>query len=396
VGDAFEAIVGAARVERPAHERIAGARVAAVVRPATAEQVAGCLRAAAETRTAVVARGGGTKQHLGNALDADECAVLALDEIASCCELEPDEGIATLDAGVRLADFAARAAALGKTTHLPSLHAGATLGGTLAVDPVGPDWTLDRRARNEVLGIEVALANGELATAGGRVVKNVTGFDLARLYCGSFGTLGVITRATVRLRAAPERRLLVRGEFGTLENALASFWRAAAAAEPTAAAIVAGSAGAELLALFEGPAAAVALQAARMPADPAPDARWVELCAGLALPPSLGRARVRLAARPSDVADLCRLLDAAGARERLVLPLAGAVFAELPDDALPACAGALAGRDAIFFAERAPGAGPLAADVFGATPDALALMRALKARFDPQRVLAPGRFAGGL
>ena len=396
MGDPFEAIVGAAHVEPVVGVRLAGARIAAVVRPGSAEEVAACLRAANETRSAVVARGGGSKLHFGNPLDAEECTVLSLERLASHLEVEPEEGIATLDAGVRIADFGARAAAAGKTTLLPALHANATLGGTLAADPVGPDWTLDRRARNEVLGIEVALANGELAHAGGRVVKNVTGFDLARLYCGSLGTLGVITRATLRLRARPECERLQIAELGSLDAALASFARAALAVEPAAAAIAVGADGVELLTYLAGVEAAVSLQAARLPGDPASLERWTALRAAVAAPPRDRRARVRLAGRPTDLGQLARALDgAAGATtEKLALPLAGALLADVPESALPALAAAAAELGAVFAAERAPGADAPTVDVFGAPPDALPLMRALKARFDPQRVLAPGRFAG--
>jgi len=398
VGDPFEAIVGAAHVAHGESGRVAGARIAAVVQPGSAAEVAACLRAASETRTALVPRGGGTKLHFGNPLDTEECVLLSLERLSTHLELEPEEGIATLDAGVRLADFAARAAAAGKTTLLPALHAGATLGGTLAADPVGPDWTLDRRARNEVLGIEVALANGELARAGGRVVKNVTGFDLARLYCGSFGTLGVITRATVRLRARPEREQLQTAELGSLDAALAAFARAALAVEPVAAAIVVGPDGTELVSYLAGVEAAVSLQAARVPGDPAPLERWSALRASVAAPPRDGHARVRLGARPTDLGALARALDgiASRATAKLALPLAGLLIADVPEAVLPALAAAAAERGAAFSAERAPGADAPTVDVFGAPPDALPLMRALKARFDPQRVLSPGRFAGGI
>ena len=398
MGDPFEAIVGAAHVAHPERERVAGARVAAVVRPGSAEEIAACLRAASETRTPIVARGGGTKLHFGNARDAAECTLLALDRVCARCELEPDEGIATLDAGVRIADFAARAAAAGKATLLPALHAEATLGGTLAVEPVGPDWTLDRRARNEILGIEVALANGELANAGGRVVKNVTGFDLPRLYCGSFGTLGVITRATVRLRARPECERLQCAELGSLDAALAAFARASLAVEPAAAAIVASGDGVELLTYLAGVEAAVSLQAARLPGDPAPLERWSALRAAVAAPPPPGRARVRLAARPTDLGELARALEgAAGAAgAKLALPLAGVLVADVPEAALPPLAAVAAQLGAAFSAERAPGSESTSVDAFGAPPESLALMRALKARFDPQRVLSPGRFVGGL
>lgn len=121
----------------------------------------------------------------------------------------------------------------------------------------------------------------------------------------------------------------------------------------------------------------------------------MRLRAELARPPAPGRARVRLAARPSDVTELCRTLaGVAGDGPRVVLPLCGAVFADVDDATLAALAAAAEQAGAAFFAERAPGAVPAAQDVFGAPPDALPLMRAIKSRFDPRRVLAPGRFAG--
>jgi glycolate oxidase FAD binding subunit len=170
VGAAFEAIVGAAHVERPAGARLAGARVEAIVRPADALELAACLRAAAEARLPVVACGHGTRQHLGNPLDSEECARLELGRIAGHLDVNPEEGVASADAGVRIGELRARLDACGKTSLLTDLPADGSVGGALAADPFGADWTLDRRLGNELLGVEAALANGELAVAGGRVV----------------------------------------------------------------------------------------------------------------------------------------------------------------------------------------------------------------------------------
>jgi len=398
VSDAFEAIVGVAHVERPARLRLAGARVDAIVRPANARELAACLRAASEAKLAVVACGGGTRQHFGNPLDTEVCVRVELARIAAHVDVDPDEGIATLDAGVRIGELDARLEACGKTSLLASLPAEGTIGGALAADPFGPDWTLDRRLPNELLGIEVALANGELAAAGGRVVKNVTGFDLVRLYCGSLGTLGVITRATFRLRARPECERIVRARFPSLEAGLRAFAGADVSAEPAAAALRPDGTGAELYYRLIGDAKAVERQAAQLSGESVPLEAWARVRAGLATPPAVGLARVRLCARRSDVAGLCRAaLDVAGAGAlREVLPLAGSVVVEIEDARLPLLSAAAERVDAVFFAERAPGAGPAPCDVYGAPPDSLALMRALKARFDPQRVLSPGRFVGGI
>ncbi len=398
MGDVFEAVVGAAHVERPVSRRLAGARVSAIVRPADAREVAACLRAASAAGVAIVAVGSGSRQHLGNPLDATDCVELALARLVAHIDVDGDEGIATLDAGVRLGELSRGASACAKTSVLADLPADGTLGGALAADPFGPDWTLGRRLRNEVLGVEIALANGELVTAGGRVVKNVTGFDLVRLYCGSLGTLGVLTRATVRLRAIPETERLVRGSFASFADGIEAFARASISAEPDAAALLPDGAGVALLCRFAGDARATQLQASRVPGDEIPFEPWLRLRADLTTPPAPGRARVRLSARPSDVAELCRqAADASGAGAlQAVLPLAGSVVVNAEDAALPALQAVAERLDALFFAERAPGAAAAPCDVFGAAPDSLALMRGVKARFDPRRVLAPGRFVGGI
>src|SRR5215831_13778312 len=186
MGDPFEAIVGAEHVVRPENDALCGARVLAVVRPADAAEVAACLRAATESRVPIVAVGGGTKLGFGNDLDARDCVRLELGRLSRELALDPDEGVADVGAGVALERLAGEAAAVGKTTAFEALRTGATVGGAIAVDPVGLDFGPDARARDDLLGLEVALANGELAHAGGRVVKNVTGFDLVRLHCGAF------------------------------------------------------------------------------------------------------------------------------------------------------------------------------------------------------------------
>ena len=398
MGDAFEAIVGVAHVERPADVRLGGARVEAIVRPANAHELAACLRAAGEAKLAVVARGGGTRQHLGNPLDTETCIRLELERIAAHVDVDPDEGIATLDAGARVGELAARLEACGKTSLLSDLRADGTIGGALAADPFGPDWTLDRRLPNDVLGLEIALANGELTVAGGRVVKNVTGFDLVRLYCGSLGTLGVITRATFRLRAVPECERIVCARFPSIEAGVGAFASCAVSSEPAAAALRPDGGGAELLCRVVGDARDVEHRAAQLPGESAPSDAWPRARTALATPPGAGLARARLSARRSDVAALCAAAaDAVGADTLLgVYPLAGSIVVEVADALLPRVCEAAARVDALFVAERAPGAGPAPCDVYGAPPGSLALMRAVKARFDPQRVLAPGRFVGGI
>ncbi|MFI5314668.1 MAG: FAD-binding oxidoreductase [Myxococcota bacterium] len=398
MGNRFEAIVGAAHVAHPGGETLCGARVEAVVRPASAAEVAACLRAATESGTAIVPVGGGSKLGFGNPLEAPACIRLELGRLCERMELDADEGIAELDAGIALDSLARSASALGKVTAFDPLHRSATVGGAIAVDPVSPEASLDARLRNDLLGLEVALANGEVTRAGGRVVKNVTGFDLVRLYCGSFGSLGVVTRAIVRLRAAPERVAVTRERFASLDAALAAAARAALAGAGASAAVRPADGGAELVSRLAACAAEVESQLAHVSGEPCGSDLWSALRGELARPPAPGTARVRLGARPSDVAFLCHgLAAAAGAAAlRLVLPRAGIVFGMAEHGALSAIAERAERAGATFAIERAPGSGPVSCDAFGAPPPALAAMRGLKARFDPARVLSPGRFVAGI
>ena len=112
----------------------------------------------------------------------------------------------TARAGATLADIASATATEGQWLALDPFGApGGTLGATIATGSAGPLAHAFGTPRDTVLGLEVVTGNGEILRAGGRVVKNVAGFDLTRLFTGAWGTLAVITEATVRLRSRPER-----------------------------------------------------------------------------------------------------------------------------------------------------------------------------------------------
>ena len=230
------------------------------------------------------------------------------------------------------------------------------------------------------------------------MVKNVTGFDLVRLYCGSLGTLGVITEITLRLRSRPTLRCVLGRELPELEAALRSAGELVAAPiELAGAGLRACSGGGfELLWILDGTEAAVAEYASRAEGEERPLESWEELRAEIRVDASGSTARVRLGGRASDTGELCRsLVDVAGAGAlRLALPQAGVVFADVPPDALRALWERVLRARWSLFIERVPRGADPPEDVFGPPPESLPLMRALKARFDPDRVLAPGRFVG--
>jgi glycolate oxidase FAD binding subunit len=149
---------------------------------------------------------GGTKLGWGRPIEAPELSVSQLDAI-----VEHNEGdlTAILQAGVPLATARETFAKAGQMLALDPPDEGSTIGGVIATGDSGPLRHRYGGPRDLVLGVQVALPDGSLARAGSKVIKNVAGYDLAKLMTGAFGTLGVVTEVSVRLHPAPRDRLTV-------------------------------------------------------------------------------------------------------------------------------------------------------------------------------------------
>jgi glycolate oxidase FAD binding subunit len=395
----FESIVGAAHVEAVEAASLDAVPVQALVRPADAEQLAACLAHARERGLAVVPTGGGSKLDGANPLDAERCVRLDLRRLDRL-DLDPDEGIASVGAGACLADLQAAARERGKRVLFPGARPGATLGGTFSSDEVDPDASPDRHPAYEVLGATAALADGTLARAGGSVVKNVTGFDLVRLYAGAFGTLVVVTELVVRLRPLPERALVHRLDAPDLAAAIAAAHeRRLRGPGPEALAIrpVGAGAGAALLTRLEGAVDDVERRAADGGSETAPEADWEDL-RRVAAGPGDAACRVRLGARPSDLRELAESVASAAGADALVLllPLVGSVLADVPESSAEWLLEVARENGWVCRLGRAPLAVRHHIDAFGPPPATLPLMRELKRRFDPERMLSPGRFVAGI
>ncbi|HKE80695.1 MAG TPA: FAD-binding protein [Solirubrobacteraceae bacterium] len=150
--------------------------------------------------------GGGTKLGWGRPIEAPELNVGELDAI-----VEHNEGdlTAILQAGVPLAQAQQLFAKAGQMLSLDPPGDGATIGGVIATGDSGPLRHRYGGPRDLVLGVQVALPDGSLARAGSKVIKNVAGYDLAKLMTGAYGTLGVVTEVSVRLHPAPRESLTV-------------------------------------------------------------------------------------------------------------------------------------------------------------------------------------------
>ncbi len=200
----------ATRAIDPARHAIAGVAPAAAVRPANRDELSEALRAAARDRLAVVPWGGGVG--LGHEAAPPRYDVaIDLAALASVIEYEPEDFTLTAECGVRIADLAATLAARNQSLPLEAAFAArATLGGVLAANASGPRRLRWGAPRDRILGARMALADGTLVRTGGKVVKNVAGYALHRLLCGSRGGLGIVVEASLKLAPAPEvRRALV-------------------------------------------------------------------------------------------------------------------------------------------------------------------------------------------
>ena len=196
--------------------------IAEHVRPATAEACAALLaRFAADGRTVRV-RGGGTKDHLGTR--EDTAVVLETGALSEVVDHVPADLTVTVAAGTPLAALDVRLAEAGQFLPLDAPYAarGATVGGTIATNSAGFGRLRYGGVRDLVLGLRVALADGTVARSGGRVVKNVAGYDLNKLFGGSFGTLGVIVEATLKVLPLPPAADAVSVAFRRSEDAFAA------------------------------------------------------------------------------------------------------------------------------------------------------------------------------
>jgi glycolate oxidase FAD binding subunit len=200
---------------------IDGVRAAVAVAPGNAEEVAAIIRLANERQLTVTACGGFTMQSLG-ARPAPIDVLLRTDRLNQMLHYDPGDLTIGVSAGMRVADVQRTAAQNNLLLPLDVPRAAnATVGGTLAAATSGPLKHGYGGVREFCIGVTFVTGDGRIAKAGGRVVKNVAGYDLMKLLIGSHGTLGVIVSANFKLFPAPRQSCTFLADFATLGDALA-------------------------------------------------------------------------------------------------------------------------------------------------------------------------------
>ncbi|MDE3077934.1 MAG: FAD-binding oxidoreductase, partial [Chloroflexota bacterium] len=174
-----------------------------VAYPKTAEQVAEIVRVAAAHRWAVIPRGGGTIIELGGIPRAVDVVICTTD-MNRMLEYEPADLTCTVQAGMRLSELQARLSEHGQFLALdPPLPDKATIGGIVAANSSGPLRLRYGTCRDLLIGVRVVNPDGSITKGGGKVVKNVSGYDMCKLYTSSLGTIGIILEATFKLWPLP-------------------------------------------------------------------------------------------------------------------------------------------------------------------------------------------------
>lgn len=189
-----------------------------VVSPGSPEQISSILSLANREGLAVLPRGNGTKFALAGLPRAADL-VMSLNRFNRIVDYDAPNLTVTVEAGVTLSELKRVVAVQGNLIPLDPPFANATLGGIIATNGSGPKRLAYGSARDIVLGMRAVLPTGAQVRFGGKVVKNVAGYDMTRLLIGSWGTLGVITEMTFRLLPRPEAESSVLAIFPSLDQA---------------------------------------------------------------------------------------------------------------------------------------------------------------------------------
>ena len=406
---------------------VGGVVPACVATPTTLDQAAGVLQAAAGLNLAVVPRGSGSTISWG--LPPSRCDVIAdLSQLDRILEYAPGDLVVRAEAGVTLGQLAGVLAEKGQRLALDG-PPGATVGGVVARNAAGPLRLRYGLPRDLLIGITIVRADGHVAKAGGKVVKNVAGYDLGKLFAGSQGTLGLITRVTFRLHPLPELSAYVTEQYhDSAAAAEAALTAAASPLQPTAVELDRPRPGGPIrvATLLEGTPSGVSTRAERMRTVLGPGARstpaspdwWGRVGEASSGEAATAGTLVRVAFWAAKLRPVLDAIDTVATDTGVAAAVggsagAGVLYALLPADsdpeqvagfvrALRAATGPGPGAGGAGGPARgsvvvltAPAAVLGAVDPWGPVPS-LGLMRAVKQQFDPGNLMSPGRGPGGI
>jgi glycolate oxidase FAD binding subunit len=387
--------------------------------PGDAQETAAFLAEASALGRAVSPLGGGTALNLGNPPERLDC-VLSTERLAGIIDYEPTDLVISVGAGARFGDVQAVLAEHGQRLPLdPPGAADATIGGLIATGRWGPLRYSAGTLRDLLIGISVAHPSGTVSKAGGMVVKNVSGYDMPRLYLGSLGTLGIVVSANFKVLPRPRAEATVVAAYDEAATAFSAANTLHNSREPIAALEVSLREGAWRLATrIEGRDETVAAVAARISAKAGGDISrlegpesanwWASYIANQQIVNGENTVLVRCGVRPKETVVLATKMAAALNGIGIAIPYLAAspglgIVVGRIDLGSEGSSILLADAQAILLglAETvtilaAPPSWKRGIDVWGRLPEGFDVMRSLRTQFDPERTINPGRFAGFL
>lgn len=345
---------------------------ALVVAPPNLDAVAQVLRWASEEGRSVLPWGGGT--HLGPPVGVVPEVVVLTSELTRVVDWQPDDLTLVVEAGALVADVESMLAERQQSAVLAENAVGSTIGGMIASGSSGYRRLRYGPTRDRVLEAVMASGDGRVFTSGARVVKNVTGYDIPRLACGSLGSLGIVGQVCLKLWPVPESAATL----DVTVDAFDKLYRPMALLETEAGAS----------AYLAGTAEEVAGQAAVVGARAQPGLRWPE--------PLDGDVRIELRVPAPLVTVAVAQVRAAGATAFRAQHGVGLVVAQFDSWSSERLA------ELRTWAESNGGAAVVLAcsqpdvDRWGRAPGSVDLQRRVKEAFDPRRIMVPGRLPGGV
>ena len=383
---------------------------AEVIEPGSTSELAIALREGSLRHETMVFTGNRTKIDWGLPPERLDL-VVSVAGLPATIEHEAADLVVRVSASVSIDTLQQVLARAGQRLAIDEMVPGTTIGGLLSTGISGPLRYGFGAVRDLVIGTSLIRADGVVARSGGRVVKNVAGFDLAKLFTGSYGTLGCITEAFFRLHALPQCQRYVMSEltYERAEEALAMLAQTQTAPSAIECHLEASSARIKVGVLVEGMEQSTILRAKRVASLLGEDAELFEQAPRWwGLPP--GNLIMKCTSEVSKVARVIAALRDEGRALGLSPTISGSagvgayfVGLDIPEvepfdkarNFIERARALAVGAGGSAVVLRAPRLAKDAIDVYGPTP-AIAIMRRVKHEFDPERLLAPGRFVGGI
>lgn len=398
-------------------------KVNPVEEPSDYEGVARILKKAADDKSAVVPRGGGTMMGLGAPVRRT-AVVLSLKQIDRILDHQPANLTVRTEAGITLGDLNRTLSQQGQFLPLdPPFPDRATIGGILSTNASGSLRVRYGSSRDQLLGLRVVLADGRIIHGGGDVVKNVAGYDLPKLFIGSLGTLGIIVEATFKTAPLPPITASIVASFDDLQSASGLALRILRSSMLPHGIRLMNRTAASLLGLgdrfacairFGGIAGSVEQQLDEVTAMATHDASssvstldndaglWAHMrdlvyekatVVKIGIPPSK---IVRVAGQAQELATL------SGLGLTFVADAVGVIYASLEGNPDQISGTVKSMRDSAISVGghliilRASADVLEQVDVWGPIPSGLGIMKQLKQQLDPDGILNPGRYVGGI